>query len=159
MERYSKWGWLGFRNDVSQGGSQAKRYGIWSAQAWIKTIFIDNIPNTIDNRRLGHIFKHCGVVGDAFVSVTRRRRTKSRFGFVMFGKHGSALAAINCFDDAWLLNHKLRVTLAHSNLFQGAKRRWTLYQSGGHKQFKVKRVQGIAMAPTFQLLETEYRRK
>ncbi|KAL7001244.1 hypothetical protein U1Q18_002396 [Sarracenia purpurea var. burkii] len=49
------------------------------------------------------------------------RGTKTRFSFVMFGKHGSALATINRFDDVWFLNHRLRLGPNEERLSPGRK--------------------------------------
>ncbi|KAL6988648.1 hypothetical protein U1Q18_014404 [Sarracenia purpurea var. burkii] len=70
-------------------------------------------------------------------------RMNSRFGFVMFDKHSSSLAAVNRFDGVWFLNHRLRVSLAHSNLFQGAKRWWPLGQFEGNIAEQGQEVTGV----------------
>ncbi|KAL6971057.1 hypothetical protein U1Q18_030738 [Sarracenia purpurea var. burkii] len=62
MERKSYRGRLGYHDSDVRGGTQAKQYGPWRVQSWITKIFIDNLLDMINNRRLGHILEHCGVV-------------------------------------------------------------------------------------------------
>ncbi|KAL6959345.1 hypothetical protein U1Q18_039493, partial [Sarracenia purpurea var. burkii] len=101
--------------------NKVKQSEIWRSQLVISTIFIDSIPGTINNQRLGDIFKQCGLVVDSFILINRRRRTNTRFGFVMFDEHYAAMPPVNQYDGVWLLKHRIFVRLAHANLFQGAR--------------------------------------
>ncbi|KAL7193973.1 hypothetical protein ACSBR2_025584 [Camellia fascicularis] len=48
----------------------------------IHTIFVDNLPESMDPKGLYNIFINYGIVKDVFISNKRRKLTRSRFGFV-----------------------------------------------------------------------------
>ncbi|KAL7213565.1 hypothetical protein ACSBR2_016149 [Camellia fascicularis] len=77
----------------------AKRYGGWIlvVRHWkgggakcnevchgLFTVFVDNLPQTMDVRSLFKLFTKFGIVKDVFIPFKRRVVTKSRFGFVRF---------------------------------------------------------------------------
>ncbi|KAL7218938.1 hypothetical protein ACSBR2_012077 [Camellia fascicularis] len=58
------------------------------------TIFVDNLPQTMDVRSLFKFFTKFGIVKDAFIPFKRRVVTNSRFGFVRFDCSVAANIAI-----------------------------------------------------------------
>ena len=48
------------------------------------TIFVDNLPERMGPKDLYVLFTKFGVVKDVFMPLKRRRKTRSRFGFVRY---------------------------------------------------------------------------
>lgn len=54
---------------------------------------MDNLPRGMDNDWLRQIFKHYGLIVDAFVFKKNRINKDAAFGFVRFAKEGEAIEA------------------------------------------------------------------
>ncbi|KAL7185221.1 hypothetical protein ACSBR2_027199 [Camellia fascicularis] len=50
----------------------------------IHTIFVDNLPESMDPKGLYKVFTNYGIVKDVFIPNKRRKLTRSRFGFVRY---------------------------------------------------------------------------
>ncbi|XP_028061620.1 uncharacterized protein LOC114265048 [Camellia sinensis] len=66
---------------------QRRRGGAWDKEVrrGLHTIFVDNLPRSMDAKSLFKLFSKFGVVSDVFIPFKRRRVSNSRFGFVRFG--------------------------------------------------------------------------
>ncbi|KAL7177055.1 hypothetical protein ACSBR2_030391 [Camellia fascicularis] len=60
----------------------------------LQTIFVDNLPESMDLKGLYTLFTKFGVVKDVFIPSKRRKATRSRFGFVRYDCPATAKAAI-----------------------------------------------------------------
>ncbi|KAL7230469.1 hypothetical protein ACSBR2_008864 [Camellia fascicularis] len=76
------------------------------------TIFVDNIPESMDAKGLFNLFRKFGVVKDAFIPGKRRRVLGSRFGFVQYDCEVAAEMAIEKADGLWCDNKALKVKRA-----------------------------------------------
>ena len=68
------------------------------------TLFVDNIPNVVNNWWLCRAFNRCGQVVDAFIPSKRRKQTKSRFGFVRYKNLNDARKAMHLYNGASLFD-------------------------------------------------------
>ncbi|KAL7224649.1 hypothetical protein ACSBR1_026011 [Camellia fascicularis] len=68
----------------------------------IHTLFVDNLPRSMDPKGLYNLFKKFGVVNDVFIPQKRRRLTASRFGFVRFGCQVAASVAVQKANGLWV---------------------------------------------------------
>ena len=59
-------------------------------QKEIVTVFVDNLPESMYPKKLFDMFSKFGVVTDVFIPNKRRKRTRSRFGFVRYDCHVAA---------------------------------------------------------------------
>ncbi|KAL7257903.1 hypothetical protein ACSBR1_004093 [Camellia fascicularis] len=66
------------------------------------TIFVDNIPNSVNPRGLHNLFTKLGVVQDVFIPHKRRRITNTRFGFVRFDCNVAASVAVQKGNGLWV---------------------------------------------------------
>ncbi|KAL7251903.1 hypothetical protein ACSBR1_013703 [Camellia fascicularis] len=53
-------------------------------RAGLFTLFVDNLPESMDSRSLYKLFSKFGVVKDAFIPSKRRKSTNTRFGFIRY---------------------------------------------------------------------------
>ncbi|KAK9273614.1 hypothetical protein L1049_018424 [Liquidambar formosana] len=58
------------------------------------TLFVDNLPDRMENRWLRNMFKWYGDIADVFVPWKKRFGSSSRYGFVRFYKDRDAELAI-----------------------------------------------------------------
>ncbi|XP_028058333.1 uncharacterized protein LOC114262179 [Camellia sinensis] len=65
------------------------------------TIFVDDLPNSMDPKRLFSMFGKFGVVTDVFIPAKRRKGTGTRFGFVRYDCRVAADMAIQKADGLW----------------------------------------------------------
>ncbi|CAL5404544.1 unnamed protein product [Camellia sinensis] len=92
-----------------------RRGGHPSAESWegaLITIFIDNIPESMDPQGLFQLFRKFGLVKDVFIPGKRRKASNSRFGFVRYNCEVAARVAIQKADGLWCGNKALRVKRA-----------------------------------------------
>ncbi|KAL7230538.1 hypothetical protein ACSBR2_008916 [Camellia fascicularis] len=66
------------------------------------TIFVDNIPRSVNPKGLYNIFSKFGVVNDVFISQKRRKLTNTRFGFVRFDCSVAATVAVQKVNGLWV---------------------------------------------------------
>ncbi|KAL7212500.1 hypothetical protein ACSBR2_015234 [Camellia fascicularis] len=76
------------------------------------TIFVDNIPDTMDPKGLFNLFRKFGLVKDVFIPGKMRKASKSRFGFVRYDCEVASRVAIQKADGLWCGNKALRVKYA-----------------------------------------------
>ncbi|KAL7212350.1 hypothetical protein ACSBR2_015102 [Camellia fascicularis] len=76
------------------------------------TIFVDNIPESMDPKGLFNLFSKFGIVKDVFIPGKRRQATRSRFGFVRYDCEVAAAMAIQKADGLWCDNKALLVKRA-----------------------------------------------
>ncbi|KAL7001411.1 Spliceosome-associated protein 49 [Sarracenia purpurea var. burkii] len=101
------------------------------------TIFIDNIPDQIDNTWLRNAFNLCGLVAGAFIPNKRRRMSNSRFGFVKFRDPKDTSAAIHNYNGVRWFDKFIRVSKAWFDLRRRNNETHPSYNKAKHK-----RVQG-----------------
>ncbi|CAL5381053.1 unnamed protein product [Camellia sinensis] len=73
------------------------------------TIFVDNIPESMDPKGLSSLFCKFGIVKDVFIPGKRRKATRSRFGFVRYDCEVAADMAIQKANGLWCDNKALMV--------------------------------------------------
>ncbi|KAL7264041.1 hypothetical protein ACSBR1_002073 [Camellia fascicularis] len=90
-------GWIPI---VKQRGGQGSRRE--DNHPGIHTLFVDNLPRSMDPKGMYNLFKKFGVVNDVFIPQKRRRFTASRFGFVRFGCQVAASVAVKKANGLWV---------------------------------------------------------
>lgn len=78
----------------------------------IHTIFVDNLPESMDPKGLYNIFNNYGIVKDVYIPNKRRKLTRSRFGFVRYACQVAADMAIQKAHGIWCDNRALKVKIA-----------------------------------------------
>ncbi|KAL7230391.1 hypothetical protein ACSBR2_008807 [Camellia fascicularis] len=78
----------------------------------LQTIFVDNLPGSMDPKGLYTLFTKFGVVKDVFIPSKRRKATRSRFGFVRYDCPVAAKVAIQKANGVWCGNRSLVVKTA-----------------------------------------------
>ncbi|GMP56077.1 hypothetical protein CsSME_00020689 [Camellia sinensis var. sinensis] len=78
----------------------------------IHTVFVDNLPESMDPKGLYTLFTHFGVVQDVFIPHKRRKMTRSRFGFVRYNCTITARMAVQKANGLWCDNRALTVKVA-----------------------------------------------
>lgn len=76
------------------------------------SVFIDNLPKTMDETWLEQIFSSYGPVLDVIIPKKRSSKSNSKFGFVRFGHKYETLKAINDLHGEFIRECKLFVKLA-----------------------------------------------
>ncbi|GMP42796.1 hypothetical protein CsSME_00012409 [Camellia sinensis var. sinensis] len=101
---------------VSRGGWQPvfRRRGMIKATRDSKggklfTVFVDNIPDSMNPKSLFQLFAKFGIVKDVFIPKKRRKITGSRFGFVRYDCSVAAEMAVQRADGLWCDDKALRV--------------------------------------------------
>ncbi|KAK8316495.1 hypothetical protein V6Z11_A13G044800 [Gossypium hirsutum] len=77
----------------------------------VETIFVQNIPMSIDKRWLWKVFHYYGRVCDIFIPQKKDSR-RQRFGFFRFRRAGEARKAIQRLDGRTLRNYRIHVNMA-----------------------------------------------
>ncbi|KAL7193815.1 hypothetical protein ACSBR2_025447 [Camellia fascicularis] len=78
-------------------------------KAMLVTIFVNNIPESMDPKGLFNLFSKFGIVNDVFIPRKRRKVSRSRFGFVRYGCEVAVEIAIHKADGLWCDNKALKV--------------------------------------------------
>ncbi|KAL7196129.1 hypothetical protein ACSBR1_036197 [Camellia fascicularis] len=73
------------------------------------TIFVDDIPNSMDPKRLFSMFGKFEVVKEVFIPTKRRQGTGTRFGFVRYDCRVTENMVIQKANGLWCDNKALRV--------------------------------------------------
>ncbi|CAL5343198.1 unnamed protein product [Camellia sinensis] len=73
------------------------------------TVFVDNIPDSMNPKSLFQLFAKFGIVKDVFIPKKRRKITGSRFGFVRYDCSVAAEMAVQRADGLWCDDKALRV--------------------------------------------------
>ncbi|KAL7203606.1 hypothetical protein ACSBR2_016802 [Camellia fascicularis] len=76
------------------------------------TVFVDNLPYSLDPKGLFNLFGKFGVVKDVFIPQKRRRITNTRFGFVRYSCEVAAKVAVQKAHGLWVDDKKLGVKFA-----------------------------------------------
>ncbi|KAL7253409.1 hypothetical protein ACSBR1_007862 [Camellia fascicularis] len=77
-------------------------------ERWI-TVFVDNLPESIDPKGLFTLFNKFLVVKDVFIPNKRRRISNTRFGFVRYDCIVAATVAIQKANGLWVDDRALKV--------------------------------------------------
>ncbi|XP_028056423.1 uncharacterized protein LOC114260478 [Camellia sinensis] len=78
----------------------------------IHTVFVDNLPESMDPKGLYTLFTHFGVVQDVFIPHKRRKMTHSRFGFVRYYCSITANMAVQKVTGLWCDSRALTMKVA-----------------------------------------------
>ncbi|XP_028059322.1 uncharacterized protein LOC114263027 [Camellia sinensis] len=99
-----KGGWIPVLN---QRGSK----GGWRKEATAKlfTIFVDDLPRSMNLKMLGEIFRKFGVVKDVYIPLKRRRVRNTRFAFVRYDCEVAAEVAVQKANGIWVDDKQLVV--------------------------------------------------
>ncbi|KAL7221334.1 hypothetical protein ACSBR1_023310 [Camellia fascicularis] len=81
----------------------------WRSGGGMHTVFIDNIPDSMYQKQLFHLFTNFGIVKDVFIPSKRRKSSGSRFGFVRYDCSVAAEMAIQKANRAWCDDKVLKV--------------------------------------------------
>ncbi|KAK9283721.1 hypothetical protein L1049_011971 [Liquidambar formosana] len=100
-------------------GSRSRLYGrtlqkqsnFGRDHGWV-TLFVDNLPDWMENRWLRNMFKWYGEIADVFVPRKKMSGAKLKYGFVRFYKERDAELAIQKCNGAWRWNKRLLVKRA-----------------------------------------------
>ncbi|KAL7234121.1 hypothetical protein ACSBR1_017670 [Camellia fascicularis] len=75
----------------------------------LQTSFVDNLPESMDPKRLYNLFTKFGVVKNVFIPFKRRKATRSRLGFIRYDYLVAAKVAIQKANGVWCGNRSLVV--------------------------------------------------
>ncbi|KAL7194530.1 hypothetical protein ACSBR1_034872 [Camellia fascicularis] len=78
----------------------------------IHTVFVDNLPESLDPKGLCTLFSKFGVVVDVYIPNKRRKVTSSQFGFVRYNCPVAAGMAIQKAHGTWCDNCEIKVKMA-----------------------------------------------
>jgi len=76
------------------------------------TIFIRNLPHSLDCHGLRGIFQRAGRISDTYIPFRNSRPTKARFGFVRFWNPADASRSVLMFNNAVIRGHMIKVCKA-----------------------------------------------
>ncbi|XP_028062222.1 serine/arginine-rich splicing factor 2-like [Camellia sinensis] len=87
------------------------RSGTWRSRmsSGVFTVFVDNLPASLDPKGMFNLFMTFGVIKDVFIPKKRRRATNTRFGFVMFECLEAARVAVQKANGLWVDDRPLQV--------------------------------------------------
>ena len=72
------------------------------------TVFVDNLPEDLDQYGLKGIFKKAGQVSDAYIPRRRSGRKAHRFGFVRFNSLNEAARSISMLNGSTIRRNRIR---------------------------------------------------
>ncbi|XP_028122359.1 uncharacterized protein LOC114319533 [Camellia sinensis] len=76
------------------------------------TVFVDNLPASMNPKELFNLFSKFGVVLDVFIPQKRRKVSNTRFGFVRFNCYVAAKIAVQKANGLWVDDRPLQVNHA-----------------------------------------------
>jgi len=91
------------REDVSLRGWQAYRKEKKSKVS----VYVNNLPATLDKFGLRGIFSEAGKVVDTYIPVGRRRGYRHRYGFVRYASNYAAERSLQLFNNKVIRGHKI----------------------------------------------------
>ena len=97
----------GWRTVLRKHGNQGSRNN--ELEQEIHTIFVDNLPESMDPKGLFKVFTNFGIVKDVFIPNKRRKMTRSRFGFVHYAFPVATSMAVQKAHGLWCDNRALKV--------------------------------------------------
>ncbi|XP_028067732.1 polyadenylate-binding protein 5-like [Camellia sinensis] len=86
-----------------------RREGSRKSGKGIFTIFVDNIPWSMNPKGLFSLFSKFGIVKDVYIPSKTRKSTKTRFGFVRFDCPVAVAVAIQKTNRLWCEDKELYV--------------------------------------------------
>ncbi|KAL7197752.1 hypothetical protein ACSBR2_020306 [Camellia fascicularis] len=95
------------------------------------TIFVDNIPESMDPKGLFSLFCKFGIVKDVFILGKRRKASRSRFGFIRYDCEVVVDIAIQKANGLWCDNKALVVKRAE---YQKSQTLGPMEQRGLHRE-------------------------
>ncbi|KAK9282974.1 hypothetical protein L1049_011199 [Liquidambar formosana] len=101
-------------NKQRQGGT-SRRVNYDDLRSKCVKLFVDNLPERINNHRLRNVFKWFGDIADVFMPNKRRRGPNYGYGFVRFYCQKDADLAIHRANEAWCWNRKILVKRVESS--------------------------------------------
>ncbi|KAL7213615.1 hypothetical protein ACSBR2_016195 [Camellia fascicularis] len=121
-ERGERGGWIPVLQRRPQRNGKAQ--GIF-------TVFVDNIPESMDPKGLFVLFSKFGLVKDAFIPNKGRQVTRSRFGFVRYDCSVAVDMAIQKANGVWVDNRNLKVKIAEFGRVNQPKGSQSIFQGRG----------------------------
>ncbi|GMP74003.1 hypothetical protein CsSME_00031544 [Camellia sinensis var. sinensis] len=73
------------------------------------TVFVDNLPHSLEPKGLFKLFTKFGIVKDVFIPQKRMKVTNTRFGFVRFNCSVAASIAVQKANGSWVEDKALEV--------------------------------------------------
>ncbi|KAL7205989.1 hypothetical protein ACSBR2_018824 [Camellia fascicularis] len=132
---------------AQQGGWSLVIRGKNEGCASVFTIFVDDIPNSVNPKRLHNLFTKFDVVKDVFIPNKRRWITNNRFDFVRFDCKVAANVAVQKGNGLWVNDKAIEETRGEKGLIgpvrpqernqngqRGEGRRW-IEGSTDHKSY------------------------
>ncbi|KAL7250245.1 hypothetical protein ACSBR1_012277 [Camellia fascicularis] len=107
----------GWRPVLRRHGGQGSRFK--KREDVVQTLFVDDLPDSMDPKSLYELFSNFGVVKDVFILNKRRKLSRSRFGFVHYDCSVAAKVACQKAHGLWCDNRALKVKVA--NFGKGTK--------------------------------------
>ncbi|CAL5382682.1 unnamed protein product [Camellia sinensis] len=116
---------------MEQGGwipvvKQRRGKGTWSKEPRTElfSMFVDNLPSSMDPKTLFKLFTKFGIVKDVFIPQKRRKFTNTKFGFVRFDCSVAARVAVSKANGLWIEDREIQVKMAEYDRFkEGAQNR------------------------------------
>ncbi|KAL7253570.1 hypothetical protein ACSBR1_007993 [Camellia fascicularis] len=99
-----KGGWIPILNQRGSKGGWRKE-----ANAKLFTIFVDDLPRSMNLKMLGEIFRKFGVVKDVYIPLKRRRVRNTRFALVRYDCEVAAEVAVQKANRIWVEDKQLVV--------------------------------------------------
>jgi len=87
------------------------------------SVFVNNIPEELDQYGLKGIFQKSGRVTKAYIPWRKIRRQRTRFGFVQFCEEEDAIRSTKLFNNANIRGRRLQVDIAKYEKGEKIKRR------------------------------------
>ncbi|KAL7238549.1 hypothetical protein ACSBR2_004608 [Camellia fascicularis] len=109
------------RHTNQVGLKEGRREGMY-------TLFVDNLPESMDPRSMYALFLKFGVVKDVFIPQKRWKATNTRFGFVRFNCPVAASVAEQKANEIWVDDKALIVHSAVYGKEKGDQMRWKQVQ-------------------------------
>lgn len=84
------------------------------------SVFVQNIPEKLDQHGLKGIFRKAGIVKDVYIPTRRGKTTGRRYGFLRFGSLEEAAKSIMLHNNSIVRGSRIRVSMAR---FEKGRRR------------------------------------
>ncbi|GMP91751.1 hypothetical protein CsSME_00042300 [Camellia sinensis var. sinensis] len=132
----------GWRPVLRKRGGQGFRNNAMENE--IHTIFVDNLPDSMDPKGLYKVFTNFGILKNVFIPNKRRKMTRSRFGFVRYACPLATNMAVQKAHGIWCDNRALIVKEAEFVKVKDEKRRPLNVPGGRRDMDSTNRVQNLA---------------
>ena len=104
------------------------------------TVFVDNLPEDLDQYGLKGIFKKAGQVSDTYIPRRRSGRKAHRFGFVRFNSLNETARSISMLNGSIIRRKRIRVSMAKYERTERRKGRGKYMPQTRWNQKKLKKV-------------------